>query len=151
MLKGIGVSGGYGIGNVVLLSGQDLSFEAKTDCDPKTEKARFHAALERFTDKTNASAEKLRKSVGEKEAEIVLGHILMIQDPYMQGEIEKLTDTGMCAESAVAQICDMFAMIFSQADDELTKQRASDVNDIKNDLLSILLGKESALSFRACS
>lgn len=143
MLKGIGVSGGYGIGNVVLLSGQDLSFEAKTDCDPKTEKARFHAALERFTDKTNASAEKLRKSVGEKEAEIVLGHILMIQDPYMQGEIEKLTDTGMCAESAVAQICDMFAMIFSQADDELTKQRASDVNDIKNDLLSILLGKEA--------
>ena len=67
----------------------------------------------------------------------------MIQDPYMQGEIEKLTDTGMCAESAVSQICDMFAMFFSQADDELTKQRASDVNDIKNDLLSILLGRET--------
>ena len=41
MLKGIGVSGGYGIGNVVLLSGQDLSFEAKTDCDPNTEKHVF--------------------------------------------------------------------------------------------------------------
>ena len=143
MLQGIGVSGGYGIGKVLKLGGSDLSFEPKTDCDPAAEKARFHAALEKFTEKTNASAEKLRKTVGEKEAEIVLGHILMIQDPYMQGEIEKLTDTGMCAESAVSQICDMFAMIFSQADDELTKQRASDVNDIKNDLLSILLGRET--------
>lgn len=143
MLKGIGVSGGYGIGKVLKLGQSDLSFEPKTDCDPAAEKARFHAALEKFIEKTNASAEKLRKTVGEKEAEIVLGHILMIQDPYMQGEIEKLTDTGMCAESAVSQICDMFAMIFSQADDELTKQRASDVNDIKNDLLSILLGRET--------
>ena len=143
MLQGIGVSGGYGIGKVLKLGGSDLSFEPKTGCEPASEKARFHAALEKFTEKTNASAEKLRKTVGEKEAEIVLGHILMIQDPYMQGEIEKLTDTGMCAESAVSQICDMFAMIFSQADDELTKQRASDVNDIKNDLLSILLGRET--------
>lgn len=143
MLQGIGVSGGYGIGKVLKLGGSDLSFELKTGCEPASEKARFHAALEKFTEKTNASAEKLRKTVGEKEAEIVLGHILMIQDPYMQGEIEKLTDTGMCAESAVSQICDMFAMIFSQADDELTKQRASDVNDIKNDLLSILLGRET--------
>ena len=143
MLKGIGVSGGYGIGKVLKLGQSDLSFEPKTDCDPAAEKARFHAALEKFIEKNNASAEKLRKAVGEKEAEIVLGHILMIQDPYMQGEIEKLADTGMCAESAVSQICDMFAMIFSQADDELTRQRASDVNDIKNDLLSILLGRET--------
>ena len=83
MLKGIGVSGGYGIGKVLKIGGSDLSFEPKTDCDPAAEKARFHAALEKFIEKTNASAEKLRKAVGEKEAEIVLGHILMIQDPYM--------------------------------------------------------------------
>ncbi len=143
MLKGIGVSGGYGIGNVVLLDKEDLSFEDRSGCDPTAEKERFHAALDRFIKKNEASAKKLRENVGEKEAEIVLGHILMIQDPYMQSEIEKLMDSGVCAESAITQICDRFAMIFSQAEDELTKERASDVSDIKNDLLSLLLGKES--------
>lgn len=36
----------------------------------------------------------------------------------------------------------MFIMVFSSAEDELTKQRATDVTDIKNGVLSILLGRE---------
>ena len=41
MLKGIGVSGGYGIGNVVLLDKEDLSFEDRSGCDPTAEKERY--------------------------------------------------------------------------------------------------------------
>lgn len=43
----------------------------------------------------------------------------------------------------------MFAMVFSSTDDELTRQRASDVNDIKNDILSILLCAEEQDIFDA--
>lgn len=85
-------------------------------------------------------AEKIKVSIGEKEAEILNGHILMIKDPYMNSEIEKLINNGQCAESSLTAICDMFAMVFSSSDDELTKQRATDVNDIKDGILSILLG-----------
>lgn len=142
MLKGIGGSEGYGIGRVLLVKEQSLEFTPKTDCDPETELERYRKAVDEFCIKTENMAEHMKATVGEKEAEIITGHILMIKDPYMNSEIEKLIEGGQCAESALISICDMFAMVFSSADDELTKQRATDVNDIKNTVLSILLGAE---------
>lgn len=142
MLNGIGASDGYAIGNVIVVKEQDINYIPKTGCDPLAEKARFIAAVNVFCDKTEKSVERMRLTVGEKEAEILSGHITMIKDPYMNSEIEKIIEGGSCAESALESICDMFAMIFSSADDELTKQRATDVKDVKNSILSILLGKE---------
>lgn len=142
MLKGIGSSEGYGIGRVLLVKEQNLEFTPRTDCNPETELKRYRKAVEEFCIKTENIAERMKTSVGEKEAEIISGHILMIRDPYMNGEIEKLIEGEQCAESALVSVCDMFAMVFSSADDELTKQRAADVNDIKNNILSILLDEE---------
>lgn len=142
MMKGIGGSDGYGIGNVLIIKEQKPDFIPKTNCDPSTELERYRKAVDRFCDKTEKTAKKIKSSVGEKEAEIISGHILMIKDPYMNGEIEKLIEGGQCAESALSSVCDTFANIFSSADDELTNQRASDVYDIKNMILSILLDCE---------
>lgn len=66
----------------------------------------------------------------------------MVKDPYMQGEIESLIKSGQCVEYAVSKICDSFISMFSSVDDELTNQRATDVLDIKNSLLAILLNIE---------
>lgn len=140
MLKGIGVSKGYGIGKTIIIQEKSLEFTPKTDCNPKVELNRYHEAVDTFCKNTTAMAEKIKVSIGEKEAEILNGHILMIKDPYMNSEIEKLINNGQCAESSLTAICDMFAMVFSSSDDELTKQRATDVNDIKDGILSILLG-----------
>lgn len=140
MLKGIGVSKGYGIGKTIIIQEKSLEFTPKTDCNPEVELNRYHEAVDIFCKKTTAMAEKIKVSIGEKEAEILNGHILMIKDPYMNSEIEKLINNGQCAESSLTAICDMFAMVFSSSDDELTKQRATDVNDIKDGILSILLG-----------
>lgn len=140
MLKGIGVSKGYGIGKTIIIQEKSLEFTPKTDCKPEVELNRYHEAVDTFCKNTTAMAEKIKVSIGEKEAEILNGHILMIKDPYMNSEIEKLINNGQCAESSLTAICDMFAMVFSSSDDELTKQRATDVNDIKDGILSILLG-----------
>lgn len=140
MLKGIGVSKGYGIGKTIIIQEKSLEFTPKTDCNPEVELNRYHEAVDTFCKNTTAMAEKIKVSIGEKESEILNGHILMIKDPYMNSEIEKLINNGQCAESSLTAICDMFAMVFSSSDDELTKQRATDVNDIKDGILSILLG-----------
>lgn len=142
MLTGIGASEGYGIGTVLVLKEQNLHYTPKTNCVPKEELQRYRSAVDKFCLKTEKAAEKIKNSVGEKEAEILSGHILMIRDPYMNAEIEKLIENKTCAESALESICDMFIMIFSSAEDDLTKQRATDVRDIKAGVLSILLGQE---------
>lgn len=65
---------------------------------------------------------------------------MMMKDPYMCSEIEKKIDAGQCAEAAVEAVCDLFITMFSAVDDEMTKQRAADVKDIKSEMLALLLG-----------
>lgn len=147
MLKGTPASKGVGIGKALVIKEIDLTFEDKTVNNSEEELNRYKTAVESFCSATEASAEALRKSASQKEADILMGHILMIKDPFMNGEIEKLIKANKCAESAVDRICNMFMGIFGGADDELTKQRASDVSDIRTALLSILLGvREQDLS-----
>ena len=147
MLKGIGASEGYGIGRVMVIAEQSLEYTPKEVTDVDAELERFHNAIDVFCDNTMQQADAIRKSTGDKEAEILEGHIAIIRDPFMGGEIEKLINSGQCAEASVEQICKMFIDMFSATGDDLTMQRATDVKDIRDGLLGILLGvKEVKIS-----
>ncbi len=140
MLKGIGVSEGYGIGRAAAAVMPEIKYVPKTDCDSKSERLRFENALKIFTDNNSELAEQVSRTVGQKESEIILGHIMMMQDPYMRSEIEKSIDKGNCAEAALDSVCNTFIAMFSAVDDEMTKQRAADIEDIRTEILSILTG-----------
>lgn len=140
MLKGIGASDGIGIGRVMIIAEQSLAYTAKEVTDVGAELVRYRDAVEVFCTNTEQQAASIRASAGEKEAEIMLGHIAIIRDPFMGGEIEKLIQAGQCAEASVEQICNMFIDMFSATGDDLTMQRATDVKDIRDGLLAILLG-----------
>ena len=143
MLKGIGASDGIGIGRVMLVVEQSLEYVPKEIADTDAELARYQSAVEAFCAETVEQAEAIRKSTGDKEAEILEGHIAIIKDPFMNGEIENLIKAHQCAEKAVDQICQMFIDMFNATGDELTMQRATDVKDIRDGLLSILLGGQN--------
>ena len=142
MYKGIEASRGIGIGSICLIVEHDLSFESKHIEDTEAEKARFNSAIETFKTETAAMAENIRKNIGPKEAEIMEGHLAMIADPTMAGEMTKMIDAGQCAEAAVTAVCDMFIGMFSKMEDDMMRQRASDISDIKISLLKLLLGIE---------
>ena len=140
MLKGIGASEGYGIGKVMLIVEQSLEYTPKEIIDVDAELERYRNAVDVFCDNTMKQADALKESAGEKESEIMMGHIAIIRDPFMGGEIENPIKANQCAEAAVEQVCKMFIDMFSATGDELTMQRAADVKDIRDGLLSILLG-----------
>lgn len=140
MMKGLGVSDGYGIGRVMLILDRKLDYTPREIADVDAEIARFHDAIDQFTKNTLEQADAVRKSTGDKEAEILEGHIAIIADPFMKGEIENLIKAHQCAEAAVEQICQMFIDMFTATGDDLTMQRAADVKDIRDSLLAILLG-----------
>ena len=140
MFKGTAASDGIGIGNIIIIEEHALSYSPQAVTDTDAETQRYTDAVNTFCESTAAKADALRKSAGKKEAEILEGHIQILKDPYLNGEIEKLIANGTCAESALERMCDQFITVFSMADDELTKQRAADVKDIKTGMLSILLG-----------
>ncbi len=140
MLKGIAASEGIGIGKVMIIEDKPLEYTPKTVSDTDAELQRFRDAVEVFCDETMQQAESVKKSAGEKEAEILMGHIYMMKDPGMVGSMEAQITGGQCAEAALEQVCDMFIEAFSSTGDEVTAQRAADVKDIKTAILSILLG-----------
>ena len=140
-LTGTAASAGIGIGRVVVVEEPTLDYVSRTVEDTAAETERFNAAIASYVDYTNGQAQTMRETVGEKEAEILTGHVVMISDPYMQGEMVKLIEAGMCAEDALVQICDMFASMFEATGDELTMQRATDVRDVKTGVLAELLNK----------
>lgn len=140
MIKGVAASSGIGIGKALLIRTENLQYTPKQVSDTAAECKRFRTAVETFCNQTQQQAEQVRKNAGEKEAEILSGHILMIQDPYMSSEIESRIEQGSCAEQALDEVCQFFIDAFGAADDELTNQRAADVKDIRDGILRILLG-----------
>ena len=145
MLKGIAASEGIGIGKVVTIRQQKVTYEQRQVADPDGETERLHDAIEQFKERTEALAQEMEKSVNPKEAEIIRGHMVMLSDPFMVSQMDDMIkNDSICAEAAAETVLDMFKMMFASAEDELTQQRATDVEDIKTRLLKILLGIEEA-------
>lgn len=142
ILRGIGASEGIGIGKAVCVREQNLDYSAVSYSGKEVEKERLQKAIEQFNDRTTAMAEHIRTQVGEKESEILTGQIAMLSDPFMQSQMTDIIEGGQCAEAAVDQVCTMYAEMFAGVDDELMRQRATDVRDIRSRMLAILLGAE---------
>lgn len=138
--NGIAGSAGYGVGKVVIISNEIPTYTAKTAEDKDKELTRFTDAVDQFVEKTMAMAERMKSSVGEHNAEILEGHVMMISDPFMQDEIKGKISQGSSAEAAVDETCETFIAMFSATGDELTMQRATDIGDIRVRLLKILTG-----------
>ena len=144
MYKGTGASAGIGIGRAVIVEEKELVIKRETVTDPAAEIQRFKGELEVSMKQTEALAEDLGKRVGEKEAEILKGHIMLLSDPMLVGEIEtNIQNECMNAEYAIESVCTMYADMFASMGDELMQQRATDMRDIKTRMQKVLLGVAS--------
>ena len=144
MYKGTGASAGIGIGKVVIVEEKELVIKRENITDAAAEVQRFKGALETSMKQTEALAADLAQRVGEKEAEILNGHIMLLSDPMLTGEIEAMiTNDSVNSEFAIETVCTNYANVFASMGDELMQQRATDMKDIKTRMQKVLLGVES--------
>lgn len=143
MLKGVGASSGIGIGTIVCIREESLDYSKVVFQGGAEEKARLKEAVDTFCKVTQEMAEDIRQRVGEKESEILSGQIMMLSDPFMTGQMEEMIASGSCAEAALDSVCQMYIEMFSNVDDELMRQRATDIRDIRTRMLRLLLGVSS--------
>lgn len=143
-MKGTSASAGIGIGKAAIVEETELVIKKETISDAAAEKERFHAALKQAMEETEALAKDLATRVGEKEAEILNGHLMLLSDPMLTGEIENtIAGENACSEYAIENVCNMYADMFASMGDELMQQRATDMRDIKTRMQKILLGVSS--------
>ena len=145
MYKGTNASDGIGIGTAVIVEEAELVITRREVGDAQAEVSRFKGALEQTVAETQKMAEDLATRVGEKEAEIMQGHMMLLSDPMLTGEIENsISNDKVNAEFAIETVCNMYADMFASMGDELMQQRATDMRDIKVRMQRTLMGLQSA-------
>lgn len=140
VLQGVGASAGIGIGNTVCIRPCALRYARDRQDTADAERARLEEAAGRFAADTAALAASLRRNLGSQEAEILEGQAAMMEDPVLRGQIGEAIDGGLSAEAALDDVCGQYAALFDAMDDELMRQRAADVRDLRTRMLSLLLG-----------
>ena len=144
MYKGTSASAGIGIGTAVIVEEAELVIERREIADTDAEIQRFKGALERTIADTERMAQDLATRVGEKEAEIMQGHMMLLSDPMLTGEIENaVRNEKVNSEIAIENVCNMYADMFASMGDELMQQRATDMRDIKTRMQKTLMGIQS--------
>ncbi len=141
MFKGTNASAGIGIGKAAIIKEEEMVIRPDKVASVETEVTRFRGALADTVAQTKALEETLATRVGQKEAEIMQGHLMLLADPMLTGEIEEaIKRDSVCSEYAIETTCTTYADVFAAMDDELMQQRATDMRDIKTRLQQVLQG-----------
>lgn len=106
---------------------------------------RFEASRKTAIEELKALYEKAVKEVGENNAAIFEVHQMMLEDiDYLDSIRNMIQLQQINAEFAVAGAGDNFSNMFAQMDDAYMKERAADVKDISERLITILSKEQDA-------
>lgn len=142
--EGKSVFGGIAIGKLSVYNKKDKQVKRYRITDVEAELARFHEARETAKKQLAGFYEKALKEVGEVNAMIFEVHQIMLDDmDYVESVTNMITTQKINAEFAVATTGDNFSQMFAAMDDDYMRERAADVKDISNRVISILNGVEN--------
>ncbi len=142
--KGKSVFGGIAIGKISVYSKAEQQVKRLKIENVEKEVERYHEATATAIQQLQELYDKALREVGEANAAIFEIHQMMLEDDDYAESIENMIQMQKVnAEYAVAQTADNFARMFSLMDDNYMKERAADVKDISERLLTVLQGEES--------
>lgn len=144
ILRGIGASGGVGMGPAVCLRAAAPDRAGRGYAGVEDERARLRAASCQVERETAALAERMRVRAGESEPAILTGQITMLRDPELELQLDRAIQEGETAEAAVDAVFGGYIRLFEGLEDERMRLRAADIRDLQSRLLRALLGRREA-------
>ena len=144
VLEGKSVFGGIAIGRLSIYNKKENQVKREKITDVEAEITRFTDAKETAKEQLKGFYEKAVKEVGEVNAAIFEVHQMMLDDlDYVESITNMIRAQEVNAEFAVASTGDNFSKMFAAMDDDYMKERAADVKDISNRVISILQNAEN--------
>ena len=142
--NGKSVFGGIAIGKISVYQKKEQQVKRVKIDDPEQEMARYEKAKAEGIKQLQGLYDKALREVGEANAAIFGVHQMMMEDDGYNESVENIIRSqGVNAEYAVATTGDNYAQMFSAMDDDYMRERAADVRDISERLLTILNGEET--------
>lgn len=144
VLEGKSVFGGIAIGRLSIYNKKENQVKREKITDVEAEITRFTDAKETAKEQLKGFYKKAVKEVGEVNAAIFEVHQMMLDDlDYVESITNMIRTQEVNAEFAVASTGDNFSKMFAAMDDDYMKERAADVKDISNRVISILQNVEN--------
>ena len=143
MISGIPASPGIVFGKALVLKEEKIVLDTEKIKDDQidAEVARFYAGREAAVEQLTAIKDRAFQSLGEEKAAIFEGHLMILEDEELEEEIiEYLRSHKVNAGVAASRIIDQQVEMLSEIDDEYLKERAGDIRDIGNRLITNILG-----------
>ena len=143
-INGIAASDGVGIAPAYLLTKPNLNFEKYHISDPNSEKARLHRAFDKIIQKLKDTKKKLVDKLNAEDLAIFDTHIAILNDPEMIKQVEnRITNQRLNAESAFTEvITKMIKVLQAMTGNEYMQERATDFQNIQDQVLAELEGKK---------
>jgi phosphotransferase system enzyme I (PtsI) len=152
MLKGIPVSPGVAISEALFLQSSTITTDKRsiTQEEIASEQYKLEAGITKTEKQLTELHQQLLDSVGEEQASIMSAHLVLLRDPMFIEEINNLIKNELIdVTSAVQTAANQFVQIFESMDDEYMRERATDIKDIANRLITNILGKNNQSSIDA--
>ena len=142
MFSGIVASSGIAIGKGFVLKEVDIQIsEGVLDpAEVEAELSRFHLARDKTVNQLEVIRDKAALKLGEEEAEVFEGHILVATDEELEDEvisaINRLTPADLALDTAIKTNIAMLESL----DDPYLRERVADISDVGRRMLKNLLG-----------
>lgn len=150
-LKGLGVSGGIGVGTAVVLhrTTGDLGFGVSPARVPR-EVQRLQAARDAAREQITHIKNRIASRAGAEHAYLFDAQLLMLDDRMLiDRAIEIIQTSRVNAETALQRTLDEISALFDKGDDPYLRERRGDVADVVNRLCGNLrAGGDPGLLFR---
>jgi phosphotransferase system enzyme I (PtsI) len=143
-LKGIGASPGVAVGHAFILDRKRVRTPklrlAEAEVEP--ERMRMRTALELSDRQLAELKDQITRSEGHDHALILEAHRLMLHDPMLVDEVDKLiVEDRINAEWAVRRVARKLKHLFDNIPDEYFRERRSDVDYVADRVVRNLMGQ----------
>ena len=147
MLRGLAGSPGVAIGRAWVWRPRialNQVTERKTH-DPELQHQRLDKVLVQVEDELNGMALRLQESQASESVAVLEVYQYLLKDPLFIALIRQQIDQGWIAGSAVKRICEQQIAQFSQMSDPYLRERAADIRDLGQRLLTRLIHEDEGM------
>lgn len=144
--RGIAASNGIAVGKLRFLKNSMEKIPSYMVFHIDSEILRYENAKKIADNELEKLYNKAIDSTGEENAEIFSIHRIMLDDPDFDDNVKSnIREKRMNAESAVSDAADTFIKMLEGTNESYLIARATDIRDISERLIKILLGKSTSL------
>jgi phosphotransferase system enzyme I (PtsI) len=140
MLKGKGISEGIGIGKVFILKKEEIKIENTKIENVRDELEKLKVSLNSVIEETIKTMDKLKQNKNDEQIQILEAYLMILQDETLTQKAKELIEKEkLNSVYAVEQGLNEIITNFRNIEDKYISERANDIEDIKNRIISKLL------------